>query len=84
MWGPDAAAPARNCVARDWKHAPDAPLLEAGGSGRGNVQLGPYHSGRDGGHAKSGQVTSGEEVRIRAPKREKRVRIEHLEGQGTS
>lgn len=47
---------AGECVARDWKHAPDAaPLLDAGGSGRGNVQLGPYHSGRDGGHAKSGQ-----------------------------
>lgn len=76
--GPDAGAPARKCVAHDLKPAPDAPLLEAGGSGRGNVQLGPYHSGRDGGHAKSEQLTPGEEVRIRAPEREKRVRIEPL------
>lgn len=65
-------------MASDWQPAPDAPLLAAGGSGRGNVHFGPYHSGREGGRTKSGQLTSGEEVRVRAPEREKRVQVEPL------
>lgn len=73
---PDAAGRARNCVASDWQPARDAPLLAGGGSGRGNVEFGPYHSGPGGGRAKSGQLTPGGEVRVRAPKEGKRVRVE--------
>lgn len=49
-----------------------------GAVGGGNVHFGPYHSGREGGRTKSGQLTPGEEIRVRAPEREKRVQVEPL------
>lgn len=39
------------------------------GQGEGNVQSGAYHSGQRGGRTKSRQLTSGEEVQVRAPER---------------
>lgn len=51
------------------------------GQWRGNRAARPVPLQAGTGVTQGGQVTSGEEVRIRAPKREKQVRIEHLEGQ---
>lgn len=65
---PDSAGPAENCAASGRQLGRDAPVLAGGGSGRGNAQFGSYHSGRNGGRAKSGsgQLTPGEEVRVRS------------------
>lgn len=78
---PDSAGPAENCAASGRQLGRDAPVLAGGGSGRGNAQFGSYHSGRNGGRAKSGsgQLTPGEEVRVRSPERGNRVRTEPLQ-----